>query len=120
MKRFTRYDFLILLFLSLLAISLISRSSTLSQKEELTEEYTLLVEFSGKMPEADIPLFLYGHPLGTLRPIGGKRAYLSVRGIRLANGFFMEGERWIGANLPLSIVGGERVYEALVLSLFGS
>ncbi len=118
MKRLTRYDALILLFLSLLTLSLLSRAAAFDQKEERTEDYTLLIVFEGEVPPPDVPLSLYGHPVGTPRPLDGKRAYLSARGVRLPSGFFLGGERWLGANLPLSLKGGNETYEARILALF--
>lgn len=120
MKRLARYDLILLLFLSLLTLSLISRATQHAKKQEMTEEYTLLVEFSGEMPNAEEALSLYGHPISNLQPISDKRARLSVNGVRLSSGFFLGAERWIGANLSLLIAGESRMYEAFVLSLFGS
>lgn len=118
MKGLTRYDTLILLFLSLLVLSLFSRAAALDKKEEQTVEYTFLVVFEGESPAPDTPLFLYGHPVGSPRFLDGERAYLSARGVRLASGFFLEGERWLGANLSLSLEAEGSAYTARILALF--
>ena len=120
MKGLTRYDALILLFLSFLCLSLLSRATALEQKEERTEDYTLLVVFEDAVPSPDTPLFLYGHPIGLPRFLSEERAHLLVRGVRLSGGFFLHGERWLGANLPLTLSDGERTYRARLLTLFES
>lgn len=118
MKKLARYDILILLLLSLLTLSLFSRAAALDKKETKSADYTLLVVFEGKAPATDTPLSLYGYPVGSPRFLGEERAYLSARGVRLESGFFIGGERWLGANLPLSLEAEGQIYHARILALF--